>query len=98
MLIATTNAHKRREIRGLLAHADVRLSSLTDLPPVAEPEETGATFQENARLKALYYAAHLASCGLGADTLTVAWCDKGSQFDGGSQSLRCRGAQGWHRA
>src|SRR5262245_25227 len=35
----------------------VRLASLTDLPPIEEPEETGTTFQENARLKARYYAA-----------------------------------------
>ena len=72
VLIATTNPHKLREIRGLLAGVDVELSSLADLPPVAEPEETGETFQENARLKARYYDAHLGSCGLAADTLTVA--------------------------
>ena len=32
------------------------LTTLADLPPIAEPEETGATFAENARLKARYYA------------------------------------------
>jgi XTP/dITP diphosphohydrolase len=72
VLIATTNPHKLREIRGLLAGIDVELSSLADLPPAAEPEETGETFQQNARLKALYYDAHLGACGLAADTLTVA--------------------------
>jgi XTP/dITP diphosphohydrolase len=72
MLIATTNAHKLREIRGLLANAGVRLSSLADLPAVAEPEETGETFQQNARLKARYYDAHLTACGLATGTLTVA--------------------------
>jgi len=35
----------------------VRLASLADLPPIEEPEETGTTFEENARLKALYYSA-----------------------------------------
>ena len=30
-----------------------RAAQPRDLPPVAEPEETGATFEENARLKAL---------------------------------------------
>ena len=30
--------------------------SLGDYPDIAEPEETGATFAENARLKAVYYA------------------------------------------
>ena len=58
LLVATTNPGKVREIRELLAGAPVTLLSLGDLPPVDEPEETGATFEENARLKALYYAAH----------------------------------------
>ena len=57
LLLATTNPHKVREIRGLLADAPVELVMLTDLPPVAEPEETGLTFEDNARLKARYYAA-----------------------------------------
>ncbi|HYT69203.1 MAG TPA: RdgB/HAM1 family non-canonical purine NTP pyrophosphatase [Vicinamibacterales bacterium] len=55
LLLATTNAGKLREIRGILAHAPVELVSLTDFPGIAEPEETGSTFAENARLKALYY-------------------------------------------
>ena len=56
LLVATTNPHKLREIRGLLADVDVELIGLDALPHVAEPEETGRTFQENARLKAYYYA------------------------------------------
>jgi len=36
----------------------VTLSSLADLPRIQEPEESGDTFAANARLKALYYAAH----------------------------------------
>src|SRR5262245_44451659 len=40
----------------LMAGAPVQLLSLADLPPVDEPEETGDTFEENARLKARYYA------------------------------------------
>jgi len=56
LLIATTNRDKLREIRSLLADAPVELATLSELAPVEEPEESGHTFQENARLKALYYA------------------------------------------
>ena len=57
LLVATTNPGKIREIAGILAGAPVELVTLADLPPIPEPEETGATFAENARLKALYYSA-----------------------------------------
>ena len=57
LLVATTNAGKLREIRDILAGLDVRLHSLAEVGPIAEPEEHGATFEENARAKALYYAA-----------------------------------------
>jgi XTP/dITP diphosphohydrolase len=57
LLVATTNQDKLREIRSLLASVNVELITLRDLPPVPEPEETGETFQENARLKARYYSA-----------------------------------------
>jgi XTP/dITP diphosphohydrolase len=55
LLVATTNQHKMREIRDLLAAAAVEVVGLDALPPIEEPEETGETFEENARLKALYY-------------------------------------------
>jgi XTP/dITP diphosphohydrolase len=32
--------------------------SLADVPPIEEPEETGATFEQNALLKARHYALH----------------------------------------
>ena len=40
----------------MLDDASLELVTLADLPSVAEPEETGQTFAENARLKAMYYA------------------------------------------
>ena len=55
LLVATTNAGKLREIGGILADAPVELVSLEQFPGVEEPEESGATFADNARLKALYY-------------------------------------------
>ena len=57
LLVATTNPGKMNEIRALLDGAPVRLLTLHDFPDVAEPEETGATFAENALLKARAYAA-----------------------------------------
>ena len=57
LLVATTNPGKIREIRGIMAGVPVDIVTLAELPPIAEPDETGATFAENARLKALYYSA-----------------------------------------
>jgi XTP/dITP diphosphohydrolase len=57
LLLATTNRDKVREIRGILSGLEVTLLTLDDLPTITPPEETGLTFDENARLKALYYAA-----------------------------------------
>jgi XTP/dITP diphosphohydrolase len=59
LLIATTNTGKLREIQSMLAGLPMDIRALSAdavhvaLPP---PEETGETFAENARLKALYYA------------------------------------------
>jgi XTP/dITP diphosphohydrolase len=56
ILIATTNAGKLREIVRALDGLAVRLLTLADVPPVPEPAETGATFGENALIKARAYA------------------------------------------
>jgi len=57
LLVATTNPGKIREIRQLLAGLPFDLLTLDAWPHVTAPEETGQTFEENARAKALYYAA-----------------------------------------
>jgi XTP/dITP diphosphohydrolase len=57
LLVATTNPGKLREIQRLMSGIPIRLTSLADLPAIEEPEETGRTFEENARLKARYYSA-----------------------------------------
>jgi XTP/dITP diphosphohydrolase len=57
LLLATTNPGKIREIVELLRGAPLVLQTLADHPGTAPPDETGATFAENARQKALYYAA-----------------------------------------
>jgi XTP/dITP diphosphohydrolase len=63
LIIATTNPHKLREIRRLLGDVAVPLTSLADRPTIQEPDETGRTFPENARLKALYYSQQLGAAG-----------------------------------
>jgi XTP/dITP diphosphohydrolase len=52
ILIATRNKHKTREIGQMLGQQWMVLD-LSTLPDAPEIEETGATFQENAALKAL---------------------------------------------
>jgi len=56
LLLATTNPGKLKEITGILEGVPIELVTLNDLGSIAEPEETGATFAENARLKARYYS------------------------------------------
>ena len=57
LLVATTNPGKVREIRQLLDGLPFELVTLDAWPDVTPPEETGRSFEENARAKALYYAA-----------------------------------------
>jgi XTP/dITP diphosphohydrolase len=59
VVLATGNAGKVAEMRRILADAGAptELLGLGDLPPYPEPKETGATFAENALLKARACAA-----------------------------------------
>jgi XTP/dITP diphosphohydrolase len=58
LLVATTNRHKLAEIRAILGDAPAgTIVGLDALAGIAAPEETGSTFAENARAKALFYAA-----------------------------------------
>jgi XTP/dITP diphosphohydrolase len=56
LLIATTNKGKIVELRSLLSSSSLPLRSLAEFPEVANVPETGATFAENAILKARGYA------------------------------------------
>jgi XTP/dITP diphosphohydrolase len=73
LLVATSNPDKLREIRHILAGLPVEILSLDAFPGVAPPAETGSTFAENARAKAIYYAE---AC----DTIAVAE-DSGLEID-----------------
>ena len=58
LLIGSNNKDKAREIRSLLEDSPWDVKSLSDFAPVREPEETEATCEGNALLKARYYAEH----------------------------------------
>jgi XTP/dITP diphosphohydrolase len=89
LLIATTNPGKLREIAAILQGLPLALLALHDLPPVPEPEETGATFADNARLKARYYAHATGLFSVADDSgLEIAALDNAP----GVQSARWEGA------
>jgi XTP/dITP diphosphohydrolase len=52
LLLATGNQHKTKELRQLLGD-DFAVSDLSGYPAIEMPDETGATFAENAILKAV---------------------------------------------
>ena len=52
VVLATHNAHKIDEIRRILASTDIELVGLDEFPDLEGVAETGATFAENALLKA----------------------------------------------
>ena len=52
LILATRNAHKTEEIRHILGDR-FEVLDVTSFPDLPEIEETGTTFLENARLKAL---------------------------------------------
>ena len=68
LAVATTNRGKLREIEYLLVGVPFELVTLAAWPAVAAPEETGRTFGENARAKALYYAAHTGELTVAEDS------------------------------
>ena len=91
-VLATTNPHKVREIRALLADLDVEIVGLDAGAAIDPPEETGATFAENARLKAVYYAqatgmtAIAEDSGLEVDALGGAPGVESARFAGADSS------------
>lgn len=68
IVLATGNPGKCREIRQALGDLPVAVVPLSELPVIDEPVEDGATFADNARLKALYYAAHTGHWALADDS------------------------------
>jgi len=68
LLIATTNAGKVREFESLFRGLGIELVSLKNIAGYKEVPETGATFAENAWLKAKGYAAQSGMMTLAEDS------------------------------
>src|SRR5438105_3775507 len=82
VLIATSNSGKLREVQEIFGTSQFELFTLADFANVQPVAETGATFAENASLKASDYARQ-------TNTLTLA-DDSGLQIDalGGAPGVR----------
>jgi len=68
LVIGTGNHGKLREIRNILGDLPWVVSSLQEYPGVTSPKELGATYADNARLKASYYASTLSQWVLADDS------------------------------
>ena len=68
LLIATHNHGKLAEFRALLEGTPIRVRSLADFPDIPEAEETGATFLENALIKARAAFAYTGLTSLADDS------------------------------
>jgi non-canonical purine NTP pyrophosphatase (RdgB/HAM1 family) len=92
LLFATGNAYKVDEVKAILGPLGISVRSLADVARVPEePEEDGLTFEDNARLKARYYARELG--------MTCVAEDSGLEVDAlggapGVYSARYAGAKG----
>ena len=76
LLIATNNPGKLAELNDLLVGVPLTLLDLSRFPKVSEIEETGQTFDANARLKASGYALQTGLLALADDSgLEVAALD-----------------------
>jgi XTP/dITP diphosphohydrolase len=56
LLLATQNKHKIIEIKEMLKDLPILITTLSDLNDFEDVEETGKTFEENAFIKAYYFA------------------------------------------
>lgn len=68
LLIATKNKGKVSEFRELIAGSNLRIEDLTDGRSSPDVDETGASFLENASLKATSYAKHFGCWALADDS------------------------------
>jgi len=91
LVIGSHNKKKLVELRDLLADLPFEVVNLDAFPGIADVEETGTTFEENARLKATAYAKATGEWTLAEDSGLVVPGLKGRP---GVYSARFAGAHG----
>ena len=68
LVLGTRNAKKRQEILEILGDLPLQMRDLSSYPQAPEVDETGATFEANARKKAVELAQALSEWVLGEDS------------------------------
>ncbi|HEY1375242.1 MAG TPA: RdgB/HAM1 family non-canonical purine NTP pyrophosphatase [Gemmataceae bacterium] len=91
LMLGTRNRNKRQEIVEILGDLGLAFGDLSDRLDVPDVEETGSTFEENARLKATGYARALGEWTLAEDSGLVV---PGLNGRPGVYSARYAGKQG----
>src|SRR6476659_5247120 len=91
LVIGSRNKKKLEELQDLLGDLSIDLVDLSAFPDVRDVEETGQTFEENARLKATKYAKAVGEWVLAEDSGLVVPALKGRP---GVYSARYAGTHG----
>jgi len=91
LVIGSRNQKKLVELQDLLGDLPIELTNLSPWPNVPDVDETGATFEENARLKATGYAKATGEWVLAEDSGLVVPALKGQP---GIYSARYAGTHG----
>lgn len=68
LLLATQNQGKIRELKEMLVGENISVLSLNDFSPVLSVDETGGSFEENALLKAIFFARQFQLAALADDS------------------------------
>lgn len=92
VLIATQNAHKVEEIQAILG-PELEVIGAASLGPGPEPQETGTTFEANARIKAKAWREWVVERGRGGPHIDAILAD-----DSGLEVDSLGGAPGVHSA
>lgn len=90
LVLGTHNVKKCYELKLLLQPLGLELSTLNDFENCLEVEETGQSFIENARLKAIQQALHLSCWTIGEDS---GLCVPGLDGEPGIYSARYSGPE-----